>query len=109
LSPILKRVVSRFKGGSRHTWGHKLRGPSLWRTMYFNYILRSHRSKVLVYPKVHIGIARSAYLENKGKLKLGCCWPLAGYFPSEFVIKKDARLFVTDEFEVLTGFSIHIH
>lgn len=86
---------------------HRLREVSLLRTAYMCGRFRCPR--LLVYPRVHLGIEAGSVIEAAGSLHLGRRWKRCAYLPSQFNIFRGARLDVSEDFSFYTGFSLYIN
>lgn len=86
---------------------HRLREISLLRTAYI--YSRSRCPRVLVYPRVHLGIESGSAIEAGGFLHLGRRWKRTAYLPSQFNIFRGARLDLEEDFSFYTGFSLYIN
>jgi acetyltransferase-like isoleucine patch superfamily enzyme len=86
---------------------HRLREISVIRTAGLGWRLRCTR--VLVYPRVHLGIETGSSIDAAGFLHLGRRWRQCAFLPSQFNMFRGARLTSAGEFSVYTGFSIYVN
>jgi hypothetical protein len=70
--------------------------------------LKSHIPRILIFPRVHCRIHRSALIDGTGHLLLGKRWDGSGYKPSEFKLKPGSVLTLDGVFVLHTGCSISV-
>jgi acetyltransferase-like isoleucine patch superfamily enzyme len=64
---------------------------------------------VVVYRDVHCRLEKGAAVTGEGRLMLGCQWDLGRYFPSQFVVRRGARLELDGRISIYTGCCIWIN
>lgn len=76
---------------------------------YLKSLYLDPKLSVLVFPKVHLGIAKSGSLQVKNRLNLGSTWPYLGYSRSQLKIEPNAHFNVTGYFTIKSGFLISVN
>ncbi len=84
---------------------YALRG-SAFKTLHCS--LLTQTANVAIHPNVWFRAARSASILGEGILCVGKKWGNGRYFPSEFILCKDAKLVVKGTFSIFTGCQIGI-
>jgi len=111
--------ASRYLAELGHMRNLRLLGPKRITSVLFNisvsktlltmFRLRSNALRILVFPRMHCKIHRTAVVDGRGYLLLGKRWEGSAYMPSEFKLMSDTFLRVNGVFLIHTGCSISVN
>ncbi|WP_436629411.1 acyltransferase [Latilactobacillus sakei] len=76
---------------------------------YLKSLYLDPKLSVLVFPKVHLGIAKNSSIKVEKRLNLGSTWPYLGYSRSQLKVEPNAHFAVTGYFNIKSGFLISVN
>jgi acetyltransferase-like isoleucine patch superfamily enzyme len=71
--------------------------------------LFSNGKRILIYPNVHFAFEKTTSFRGEGLLRLGVQWDKGRYFPSQMVLRNNARLNIERSFKIYSDFQIWIN